>query len=385
MNTKILAINNRDKYRQVYELLYSELFSNKYSIGQKIPNAVDLAKKYGVSRPTIARAQEQLEREGILVRKQGAGTFVSKNIPVVNGRLGVLFPGFKVEPLEFKGFTPLFGQVISNIANSSHGTEYVLLMNELPFGFDENESIEQAVDVSLKLIKMQIRGVFFVPFSFSLQNNTVNCQIVNRFRDAGIHVVLIDRDICEYPDRSFCDLVEIDNCRAGYKLTEHLMNVGCRKIDFITDPNPASTVEKRVKGYLDALEKNGIAPDLSRIHNFPLTQPDPEQEYNLIKKIIDGTDADAFICATDCLASVFMRNLKKMEIRIPEQKKVVGFDGDPFAEYLPVPLTTVRQPTEAIGKEAFRLMKSRIENPQMPIQTVTLEAELIVRRSCGAK
>ncbi|MEN8127948.1 MAG: substrate-binding domain-containing protein [Planctomycetota bacterium] len=385
MNTEMLAINRRDKYTQIYEMLYSDLLVGKYSMGQKIPNAVDLAKKYGVSRPTITRAIERLEKDGIVVRRQGAGTFVTQNIPAVNSKLGVLSSGLKVEPKAFKGFASLFGQVVSSIANSSHGTDYVMLMNELPFSSDEDEALGRALEISRQLINMGVRGVFFVPFNVSPENKTVNGEIVNIFRNAGVHVVLIDRDICEYPHRSSCDLVEIDNRRAGFKITEHLISLGCHKIDFLTGLNPASTTKERIKGYKDALKRHGIEPESSRVHRFGLSQPDSKQELKLVKDILANTDADAFVCSTDRLAPSLMRNLEKVGIRIPEQIRVVGFDGEPFTEYLPVPLTTVCQPAEAIGSEAFRLMKSRIDNPQMPVQTVTLETELIVRQSCGAK
>lgn len=62
-----------------------------------------------------------------------------------------------------------------------------------------------------------------------------------------------------------------------------------------------------------------------------------------------------------------------------------GFDNEPFGPYLPVPLTTMRQPAEAIGSEAVRMMISRIEYPQMPPRRLELSASLVVRASCGTK
>jgi GntR family transcriptional regulator, arabinose operon transcriptional repressor len=70
-------------------------------------------------------------------------------------------------------------------------------------------------------------------------------------------------------------------------------------------------------------------------------------------------------------------------IRIPEDIRLVGIDDAPYASLLPVPLTTVHQPTREIGEAALRAMLDRIHMPHLPPREVLLDGELVVRKSCG--
>ena len=72
-------------------------------------------------------------------------------------------------------------------------------------------------------------------------------------------------------------------------------------------------------------------------------------------------------------------------IRIPEDVRVVGFDDLPTNQYLPVSLTTIRQPVKALALESVRTMLNRIENPDMAARDILVKTELVVRASCGCK
>jgi len=71
-------------------------------------------------------------------------------------------------------------------------------------------------------------------------------------------------------------------------------------------------------------------------------------------------------------------------VRIPEDMRLVGIDDVSYAGLLPVPLTTVRQPTREIGEAALRTMLDRIRMPHQPPREILLDGELVIRRSCGA-
>ena len=69
---------------------------------------------------------------------------------------------------------------------------------------------------------------------------------------------------------------------------------------------------------------------------------------------------------------------------MPEDVRLVGIDDMEYASLLPVPLTTLRQPTREIGAVAFAAMLDRVSRPETPVRDIFLQTQLVVRRSCGA-
>ena len=82
------------------------------------------------------------------------------------------------------------------------------------------------------LIARKVAGVFFAPVEMTPNQDAVNNRISDTLTSAGIPIVLVDRCIRKYPDRSRHDLVGIDNRRAGYRVTSHLLQAGCRRVAF---------------------------------------------------------------------------------------------------------------------------------------------------------
>src|SRR5207237_3017372 len=91
--------------------------------------------------------------------------------------------------------------------------------------------------------------------------DAVNRRICDAFNRTGIPVVLLDRDIYGFPCRSHYDLVGIDNRRAGFIVTDHLLRLGCRRVAFLARAGSAPSVDLRSAGYKDALTSAGITAD----------------------------------------------------------------------------------------------------------------------------
>jgi GntR family transcriptional regulator of arabinose operon len=114
----------------------------------------------------------------------------------------------------------------------------------------------------------KVSGVFFAPLELTPQRDTINRTIARVFDKAGIPIVLLDRDLVSYPARSRYDLVGIDNRRAGYTITAHLLRCGCRRVMFVGRPGSAPTVDARIAGYCEALEQasGDLEPIVCRIN-----------------------------------------------------------------------------------------------------------------------
>src|SRR5262249_42223417 len=107
---------------------------------------------------------------------------------------------------------------------------------------------EQAEALSMRFVERGVAGVFFVPFEHRADREAANRQIAERLKQAGIPVVLLDRDLGAFPRRSEYDIVGVDNFAGGYALAEHLIKLGARRLGYVMRPLTASTVDARIAG-----------------------------------------------------------------------------------------------------------------------------------------
>jgi DNA-binding LacI/PurR family transcriptional regulator len=196
---------------------------------------------------------------------------------------------------------------------------------------------------------------------------------------ARIPVVLLDRRPEETWGGRACDLVGIDNHRAGYMAADHLLRMGVRRAGFVRLEGQATTVKARVRGYHDALRDFDA-------HGQVFTMPPVLGEMNERFVLPPAMrECEAFVCANDRVAGRLMHALLAAGLRIPRDVRIVGIDDVNYAALLPVPLTTVHQPCRDIGEAALRVMLERLDHPRMPARDVLLECTLVVRESCGAR
>jgi len=93
---------------------------------------------------------------------------------------------------------------------------------------------------------------------------------------------------------------------------------------------------------------------------------------------------DAIVCAHDRSAAQLMHALLGLGRRIPHDIRLAGVDDVEYAAWLPVPLTTMRQPVQEIGEAAVAAMLERLAHPDRPARDIFVQCTLVVRQSCGA-
>src|SRR5690606_38937443 len=91
----------------------------------------------------------------------------------------------------------------------------------------------------------------------------------------------------------------------------------------------------------------------------------------------------AIFCSSDGVARPAYRSLSALGLQVPKDISLVGFDDDPIAEWLPSPLTTVRQPFHEMGLSAIELLCRRMDNADAPVEHSVLPVELIRRASAA--
>jgi LacI family transcriptional regulator len=176
--------------------------------------------------------------------------------------------------------------------------------------------------------------------------------------------------------------VTVENKAATRKIIDHLIEVHNRRsIIFLRGPYEQEDSHWREQGYLDSLDAHGIPVDPRLMLDGEFTG---ETAYRSIKNLLANNHQhfDAIFSGDDDAAIGALTALNEVGLRVPEDVAVVGFDDSRLSPFLSPPLTTVRAPTEEVGRTAARLLFNLIKD--QPADAVTLlPTEIIVRRSCG--
>ncbi len=356
------------KHRRVYDALALGIASGRWRPGDRLPSEADLSREFRVSRITVGRAMLELQRAGLIERRAGSGTYLRAAAPHGGLSFGLLIPDL--------GETEIFEAICQGMMASPLARQHALLWGSI--GAVTGTKEERALALCRQYIERQVAGVFFAPLELSPTKDEANLRIIELLEGARVPIVLLDRTAVAYPDRGQHDLVGIDNRRAGYLVTEHLLTLGARRIGFVALPHAASTVEAREAGYREALYRRGVGVEASLVHRC-----DPSDAL-AVAALLERTRADAIVCANDRTAASLMRTLLELHREVPRDIRLVGIDDVPYAALLPTPLTTLRQPTRALGAAALSTMLERVSQLDRPTRDVLLHGELIVRRSCGA-
>lgn len=191
--------------------------------------------------------------------------------------------------------------------------------------------------------------------------------------------VFIDR-VCEgIPG----DAIVVDNRDGAYKAVAHLLQLGHRRIGLITGKRDTLTGRERLRGYVEALNDQGIEPDEELMKDGGFTI---EGGYEAAKALLASkADPTAVFISNNAMTIGCLKALAEAKIRIPSQMAVVGFDDSEWAEFFTPPLTVVRQPTYTMGTLAGEILFQRILGTAPPErQEIVLKPELVIRESCGA-
>ncbi|WP_018751990.1 substrate-binding domain-containing protein [Paenibacillus sanguinis] len=180
------------------------------------------------------------------------------------------------------------------------------------------------------------------------------------------------------------DILMMENRYSISKMVQGMIKRGVSRIGFVGDRYHCLSFYERWEGFCHALASSGLPVDESIciIDNDALYW---ENEW-LANKIKDLSQLpEAFVCANDYLAVQLITTLKKMNIEIPGNVMVCGFDNAPEASIIDPPLTTVHIPCTEIGLLAAQKLLARIQNPKLPYEISYIRTQIIFRESTEKK
>ena len=355
------------KYARIFEALQRDLRAGRYPLGRPLPSEEALVRKYGVSRITAKRAMDELVRRGLVFRRRGSGSFATPAARAESGLLGLVMPSL--------AFGEVFPAICRALVRRAGEEGYSFLLGDISAPSPDARA-EEAVAVARSFVERRVAGVVFQPLAFLDKPEGVTREILSLFDDAGIPVVLIDRDAGAGSEGRARDFVGMDNFAAGRALGEHLLGRGARRVRFLLRPHCASTIRDRLDGVASAL---GAA----RPRDFAIVA-EPGDAAALAPVFRGRSRPDAVVCESDYVAAVFLATLSGLGVSVPDDVLLAGFDDVRFATAVSPPLTTVRQPCDDIARVAFATLRERMRHPPLPPRRILLSGSLVVRESTRA-
>lgn len=265
---------------------------------------------------------------------------------------------------------PFFGEVAGGLSRLLRKQGYGLIISSSDEDLElENRAIEQ-------LLARRVDALILA----SSQKDPDFFRIVEEQKTPFI---LIDRK----PEGAKVNFVGVDDEEIGRMATEHLIEMGCRRIAHIGGPG-ISTAIGRLRGYRQALERHGLPIDpkyvISREHADEASDASGYEAMN--KLLAVKQPPDGVFCYNDPTAMGAMQGALDKGIRIPRDLALIGAGNVRYAKFLRVPLSTIDQHSDDIGDRAARLALKLIESKTQPRpKSILLSPRLVVRESSARR
>jgi DNA-binding LacI/PurR family transcriptional regulator len=329
----------------------------------KKPTIYDVATRAGVSITTVSRILNTPDKVNSDTRERvlaaiDALDFVPKAEARARalqhtGRIGVITPFFTA---------PSFIQRLRGIAEMLSPENYELVI----YTVDSSDHLQGYLS-SLPLTG-NLDGLIILSLP-------VGDTEVRRLIDHGLSTVLI-----EYPHPKL-NCVEIDDVQGGYMATTYLLGKDHRRIAFLGDTDlpeySIHPVSLRLSGFRRALKEARIKLPDTFVRLAPYSQ---EKTRQAAKELLNLAEPPtAIFAATDFQALGVLKAARQLDIKVPEQLAVIGFDDLDLAEY--ADLTTISQHLDESGRLAVEILLSQIASPSRPPRHVKLPLTLIERQT----
>lgn len=263
---------------------------------------------------------------------------------------------------------PFFSGIARIIEDEAKKYGYVVI-----FG-SSDESAKKSEDLIGVLLNHQVDAFIIAPAACSEEQLLM-------LKSRGIPFVLIDR----YFPNIDSDRVHINNFQAAYDAIEHLISIGRNKIAMIAYDNDLPHMKERIRGYKEALKKNGIRFKNSWLIKSSYHNIEEDVKEGMQPLIDPSLEVDAFFFATNSLAVEGLKNINALGIEIPYDLGVISFDESDAFKFFYSPITYVSQPVEEMGKQVVKLVIDRIDGHSKKYKTVIADARLVLGESCGRK
>ena len=329
----------------------------------------DIAKALNISASTVSRALKDhpdISRE----TKEAVNTLAAKlrykpnavALSLKNSKtntIGVIIP----EVVHY-----FFSSVISGIEDVAYEAGYNVMVCQ------SNEKYAREVINVQALESNRVEGALV-----SVSKETNDFSHLLNLEENGVPIVFFDRA----PEELDVDRVIIDDRKAAYNATTHLIETGCKRIAHLSTHQTLGIGFERLAGYRKALEDHGIPyrEDLVVVaDSFELAGDATRNLMHL------PSPPDAIFAVNDMTAVGAMKTLQRMSIAVPQKVAIIGFSAGFFSDITTPTLSSVDQHGYEMGVEAAKLLLQRIEKPvEGKHKTQFIDTHLVLRESTKRK
>jgi LacI family transcriptional regulator len=328
----------------------------------------DIAEKAGVSVMTVSKVMRDAPdistatKARIRVLAQQMGYVPDSQAQGLRTRTTKLF-GLVISSMT----NPIFARVVMALEERAHDLGYeVILSHTLNIPEREEAAIR-------RLMSRRVDGLFVSPV-YRMGPTAPIYQELQRYNIPTVILGHLAPFCSEFVN------VETDDLQASYIAAQHLLDLGHRRIAFLSGPHVSPWAQERFEGYRRALREANIELDDHLVFNAGSTIEEGEKA--ALQMLNEAADATAVQAVNDLVAIGAANIFLSQRIKIPQGLSLLGFGNVLTSEYFRVPLTTIRQPKYRLGVAAMNSMMKllRGERPE----PVRLPAEIIIRSSTAA-
>jgi len=342
----------------------------------KRPTQADVAKLAGVSRATVSYVMNNQTGGGVPISEETRQRVLAAiaeldYVPDARAQalrsgstktIGLIVPDIQ---------NPHFWEVANGIEQEAYAAGYHILLSSIP---PENK---HAKEIFRSLSHRRIDGLIMIP-SFIYHSEDAQKTLINLLK-RRVPIVGMMADI-EGVDFNI-DRVISDYRETTLEVMNHLLSLQHRRIGLIYGIAVPELGTDRLFAYKSSLQAAGLPIDPNLIIECG---PTIEDSYQATQKLLElPSPPTALIALNDFLAVGALRAIKDLNLNVPEDISLFGYDDIPLAKYLVPRLSTASKDGGKIGREATRLLLARLKNPDRPIQEIRLPARLILRESTG--
>lgn len=325
----------------------------------------DIANALNISISTVSRSLQKNPRISESVRSMVLKTANELNYfdgkypeSLVQKRINVI--GVIVPKLTYH----LYAMAISGIEKVAEENNVRIIICQ------SDESYLREKNLTEELIKIGVSGLIV-----SIAGETKSFSHFLDLKTRNIPLVFFNRQC----DEVETDKVVIDNFKAAYDATEHLISIGCKRIAYIGGPSILQISNRRMLGFVGALKDANVSVDENQIAYCNFTK---ESNLSAARKLLYSPNPpDGILAFSDQVAIAAMLAAKERGLKIPEDLAIIGFNNDPVNELLEPSLTSINQPAFQMGYEAAKLIFERISDENKNITHKILKSELVIRNS----
>ncbi|GIF70527.1 LacI family DNA-binding transcriptional regulator [Asanoa siamensis] len=326
----------------------------------------DIALRAGVSEATVSR---------VLNDRPGVSPDTREAVLAALDALGLERPGrLRRRSAGLVGLVvpelgnPIFPEFAQTIESALAQRGYTpVLCTQTPGGVTEDEYVEILLD-------RQVSGIVFV--SGLHADATGDHERYRRLVARELPIVLVNGYVEGLP----APFVSPDEQAAAELAVSYLTTLGHRRIGLINGPDRFLPVRRKIAGYRAAM-RTVLGVDAGELDGLiSLSLFGVEGGEAATHRLLDA-GVTGIVCGSDMMALGAIRSVRRRGLRVPADVSVVGYDGSPLMAFTDPPLTTLRQPVEAMAVAAVRALVDEIEGHAAPHSEYLFRPELVVRSS----